>query len=280
MRAPRSGARARRSLEEIEQFLEGIRLGYEMRVAELQNERDRLVAQVGGHQAQLASFQGEHDELRGELAGLRLRLADRESAVLALRDAAAPTEVPEAPPTPSDDPVAPARPSMVPVMDAMLVRLQQSLTDERARRGAVATDGDADGRGELPLGDPPGGEVGSALRETRSLLASLAAEVGSQRPPEGADPAEMNRLRRRVAELDSLGADRELILRSMTAQLQERDDRIRALERIQDGEGGPAGDEDELRRRLLEMEERVSRLSSELASEREARRRAETPPEP
>jgi predicted RNase H-like nuclease (RuvC/YqgF family) len=68
---------------------------------------------------------------------------------------------------------------------------------------------------------------------------------------------------------------RDLMLRSLTAQLEERDDRIRALERMMRGDGGrdEAGGD---RARLLEADERIARLSSELAEERRARERLES----
>lgn len=68
-------------------------------------------------------------------------------------------------------------------------------------------------------------------------------------------------------------------MRSLTAQLEERDDRIRALDRRLAG-ASPAGSEEEASKRtLLELEERVARLSEELHNERSTRltaqRRAE-----
>jgi predicted RNase H-like nuclease (RuvC/YqgF family) len=68
-------------------------------------------------------------------------------------------------------------------------------------------------------------------------------------------------------------------MRSLTAQLEERDDRIRALDRRLAGASpGASGDEDG-KRALLELEERVARLSEELHNERASRlsaqRRAE-----
>lgn len=90
-------------------------------------------------------------------------------------------------------------------------------------------------------------------------------EVGLE-APEGEDG--------RVVRLEREIDDKDTLLRSLTAQLEERDDRLRALERRL-AEGGPAGDGEDVRRELLELQERVSRLHDELAQERQARGLAE-----
>lgn len=114
-----------------------------------------------------------------------------------------------------------------------------------------------------------------ALRDARKLLDGLRAER------EGATPTR--------SEITAVGAEapaapekqlarelanKETLLRSLTAQLEERDDRLRALERRlaespSGGEGGDAQGE------LLELEERVARLQEELHHERDARSAAE-----
>jgi len=77
--------------------------------------------------------------------------------------------------------------------------------------------------------------------------------------------------REEIARLARDADDRELMLRSLTAQLEERDDRIRALERVAKGDVVTVD-----ATKMLEAEERVARLSSELAEERRARERAES----
>ena len=112
-----------------------------------------------------------------------------------------------------------------------------------------------------------------ALEDARKILTALVAQIPKleEEPlPSGADAGEIRRLRERIAHLDANAADREVLLRSLTAQLQERDDRLRALDRLDAG-GGDAGSEAALRTKLLEMEERVARLSEELANERRLR---------
>lgn len=111
-----------------------------------------------------------------------------------------------------------------------------------------------------------------ALSEAREILSSIATGLdgtSSSSPP----PASDGRLRDQVRMLQREAEDREMMLRSLTAQLQDRDDRLRAAERMRQGEGG--GDETELRQRVLLTEERAVRLERELEQERVGRRAAE-----
>ena len=113
-----------------------------------------------------------------------------------------------------------------------------------------------------------------ALRYTRKVLDGLRAErEGERRAPSeitavGADAPESadEQLKRELA-------DKETLLRSLTAQLEERDDRLRAMERrLAEGPRGEGGD---VQGELLELEERVARLQEELHHERDARSAAE-----
>lgn len=117
-----------------------------------------------------------------------------------------------------------------------------------------------------------------ALEAAREILRGLLEELpeGSSEIDLGALPTgavDGARFSERLARLDVEAADREVLLRSMTAQLQERDDRIRALERW--GDATDESDPDTLKVSLLELEERVARLRDELENERRARRRLE-----
>lgn len=142
-------------------------------------------------------------------------------------------------------------------------RRQGSRADELlSRAGAAETDA---------------AETRAALAETRAILdelrtASEAARtsVGGYRSELAADIAGAeDRVR-------DDGSEKDLLLRSLTAQLEERDDRIRALERrIGDAGSLPAGDVEALQRSLMDLQERATRLSDELRVEREARRVAE-----
>ncbi len=114
-----------------------------------------------------------------------------------------------------------------------------------------------------------------ALRETRALLDGLRAERLGERPARseitavGTDAPEPPE-----RQLERELADKETLLRSLTAQLEERDDRLRALERrLAESPNGKEGGDVE--GELLELEERVARLQEELHHERDARSAAE-----
>lgn len=114
-----------------------------------------------------------------------------------------------------------------------------------------------------------------ALRETRGLLDGLRAEREGERPA----PSEITAVGTDAPEaperqLERELADKETLLRSLTAQLEERDDRLRALERrLAESPSGKEGGDVE--GELLELEERVARLQEELHHERDARSAAE-----
>lgn len=186
--------------------------------------------------------------------------------------------------------------AMVGARDALIARLQRQLAETLERRRTLEARIDAcaadlsRSREELEsaraIADVRGLESGrevnelaarleqrerernealDALQQARAILTQLAGDL-PERPETADDGASTWHLRERIARLDAEAADREVLLRSLTAQLQERDDRIRALERLQDG--GPPDDESLLRQRLFEMEERVARLQDELEHER------------
>ena len=142
-----------------------------------------------------------------------------------------------------------------------------------------------------------------ALGEMRRLLAGLGPElsgepfsapaeitaVGMESPGRGAEDAsaaaeadaraalesELLLLRTRIATMAKESEDGDTLMRSLTAQLQERNDRILALERrLLPGSDGPAGDE-ALRQELLELQSRAGRMSEEVHQERRARVEAE-----
>lgn len=110
-----------------------------------------------------------------------------------------------------------------------------------------------------------------ALEEARAILEALVDGIPAP-SGDGATGPDTHGLRERLLRLEAQAADREVLLRSLTAQLQERDDRIRALERFDPADGE---DPNALKAELLEMRERAARLAEELENEREARRRLE-----
>jgi chromosome segregation ATPase len=113
-------------------------------------------------------------------------------------------------------------------------------------------------------------EARRALEDTRRILAEARA-LSATSQSGGARSASFADDRGREQDAD----DRETMLRTLTSQLEERNDRIRALERRLSGVV-PSGEDDELlRRELLELKERTVRYAEELRVEREARRVSE-----
>lgn len=142
--------------------------------------------------------------------------------------------------------------------------------EERRERDAIA--------GELSSEKARAGRLDTerasaleALVDVRESLARLMSGLGGASRAVAIPTAPEGLYREEIARLARDVDDRELMLRSLTAQLEERDDRIRALERVTRGEGGGTPDP----ARVLEAEERIARLSAELAEERRARERIE-----
>ena len=104
-----------------------------------------------------------------------------------------------------------------------------------------------------------------------TTLAEITA-VGIASPDDGFDRSdEMAALRERVETLQREAADHDTLLHSTRAQLEERDDRIRALEGRLANRATFQVSEEALHQELLELRERSSRLSEELEHERRAR---------
>jgi hypothetical protein len=136
-------------------------------------------------------------------------------------------------------------------------------------------------------------EARLALRETHAILAGVSlagvtprttTAVGIEAPGDDDDlgtsiasgpsseaqdavAAYLERLQTLESELSG----QETLMRSLTAQLEERDDRIRALDRRLGGASPVASDEESTKRAMLELEERATRLSEELQNERASR---------
>lgn len=251
--------------------------------------------------ARIAELEHELGVSRDESSALRARIDELGAAMEAARRAPATVEY-------ARDRDAEARLSAtLGARDALVARLQRELADAVERRHSLERRLDecatklarsreelesaravADVRGlesrreldelsaRLERTESERREALEGLEEARAILTQLAGELPRRRSGGDADAASLHELRERVARLDAEAADREVLLRSLTAQLEERDDRIRALERLRGTEGND--EPSELRKRLFEMEERVARLTDELEHERAARHRAENPP--
>ncbi|MFO0693242.1 MAG: hypothetical protein U0230_06795 [Polyangiales bacterium] len=141
--------------------------------------------------------------------------------------------------------------------------LEIELADARARAAAADHARELDAR---------------ALAETRGILERLRLEseraAGSGHGRPGFEATHGGEERGGREEVDTF--ERDTVIRSLTAQLEEKNDRIRSLERrISGSTPPPPGSDEALRRELLEQKERVMRLGEELGLEREARRVAE-----
>jgi DNA repair exonuclease SbcCD ATPase subunit len=140
-------------------------------------------------------------------------------------------------------------------------------------------------------------EARLALRETHAILAGASfagsqprttTAVGIEAPsdddgldgrlptPSGSEAQEaVAAYLERLQTLESELSGQETLMRSLTAQLEERDDRIRALDRRLAGASPVASDEESTKRAMLELEERAARLSEELHNERSSRMAAQ-----
>lgn len=112
----------------------------------------------------------------------------------------------------------------------------------------------------------------TAITEARALLADAVARLPVPAPTDGRGGDET--LRVRVEEMRRAMDDRDIMLRSLTAQLQDKDDRIRGLEQTIRDETSGSSDLDALRASVSEREQRISRLRGELEEERALRARA------
>ncbi|MFK7990148.1 MAG: hypothetical protein AB8I08_29280 [Sandaracinaceae bacterium] len=247
----------------------------------------------------LQSAREEAEALRGETEALREEVAALREAAARFDDSPEPgSDAPNGDSEAANDAEVRARDGLVARLQSQLAEagdkrreLEQRLQEAEGRLGNLHEEVDSARAVADVEVEEKGREVGeleqrlarseqeheaarATLSEVKGMLASLAKDL----PEAGAtasDASEVRRMRERLTQLDADAADRDVLLRSLTAQLQERDDRIRGLERMQGGEG-PLGDADALAAKLLEMEERVGRLTEELAHERDARRRLET----
>ena len=121
----------------------------------------------------------------------------------------------------------------------------------------------------------------TALADTRALLSDAAARIpgSTAGEPRGAPTDAV--LRERLDEMRVAIEDRDVLLRSLTAQLQDKDDRIRGLESTlrspaRGGDSPRGADADSLRAAVAEREERIARLRGELDEARASQARLET----
>lgn len=122
--------------------------------------------------------------------------------------------------------------------------------------------------------------LGAAARESHGVLAEAVTRIGGAASIHAAPAAATDPFaREQLEELRGALEDREVLLRSLTAQLEDKDDRLRALEATMRA-GAPSVSEategTELRASVAERDERIARLRSELEEARAAYARLET----
>jgi chromosome segregation ATPase len=215
--------------------LEGTKAGYVRRVRELEREVEGLLQAlevVGAHSSdedeKVDTLIREIDLMRAERTGIQLRLRDAEAALVAQRQRAVAT------PRVSEAPPAHATGAMAEVGEEM--RNEQLLADlaETAARLASTEESLVATREAAIAAEQRAEEMRIALEDARAEMRATAT-AGTIRP--GDDDETMRRE----------AAERELLVRSLVAQLEDRDLRLRALER-----------------RLVEEVERARRTESEI----------------
>lgn len=155
---------------------------------------------------------------------------------------------------------------------------ERAAADARAH-ASKAEDLESSQRGDLDALTRRATTAEAALSETRGILEDLRNTASAAIPPAGRRSTDIEAEEQERS--TSTDAEKDLLLRSLGAQLEERDDRIRALERRLSGTSPDVvGDEEALRREILDLRERSVRLADELRVERDARRAAEERPAP
>lgn len=233
---------------EIRLELQGARAGYECRIRELEHEVERLVQALEVSTREASEESRAVEELLNKLAlaeaerlGLQMRLNDAETALAqragATHDSNEAVEASGAkslqePPigrSGEDEPSALSQPS---VQAPVGIRTEQLLSDlaETAARLAATEEALAASR-----------EAAAAAEKRVAELSSMLATLQQERTTNAGASAEAFEALRREA------AERELLTRSLLAQLEDRDLRLRAMER-----------------RLVEEVERARRTESEI----------------
>ncbi|MBL8681588.1 MAG: hypothetical protein JNK05_20645 [Myxococcales bacterium] len=226
--------------------LEGTKKGYTRRVRELEREVEQLVRalEVASSSASeegeaVVAVQRELDAAQAERNGIAMRLADAEAALSALSERASASR--EESPAPRDASREASESALAsdapPASDHRAEQLLATLA-ETAARLASTEESMVDLRAQLDASLLRTSELEEELRASRARAAEATASPS--RAAEAPSSAELEALRRENSE-------RELLVRSLVAQLEDRDLRLRAIER-----------------RLVEEVERARRTESEI----------------
>ncbi|MBW2462134.1 MAG: hypothetical protein JRH11_10845 [Deltaproteobacteria bacterium] len=162
----------------------------------------------------------------------------------------------------------------VEVLEGRVGELEQALRDSVTREASAG--GRMDAAEEVlrearrDLSSLVGGLAEDGAQTSRTSVgidAPSADEVETDSPAEG---SEEGRLRARLSELEREVSGKDTLLRSATAQLDERGERMRVLESQR-----ASSSELELRQKLVDLQQRTAKLSEELAHAKRGRRDAE-----
>lgn len=224
--------------------LEGTKKGYTRRVRELEREVEQLVRalEVASSSASeegeaVVAVQRELDAAQAERNGIAMRLADAEAALSALGERASASREESPAPRDASHEASALASDAPPAGDNRAEQLLATLA-ETAARLASTEESLVDLRAQLDASVLRTSELEEELRVSRARVSEAAAT--SSRVAEAPSSAELEALRRENSE-------RELLVRSLVAQLEDRDLRLRAIER-----------------RLVEEVERARRTESEI----------------
>lgn len=284
----------RGKLEEAERALAEARTEAEAREAGLQGElarrdaeRQGLLHRLADREAAIETYRARREDraletLGRELEELRASLEGRDRLVgrlqLDLAEAEASTRDAEGRLRRLTDENERLRQAL---LDASTSGDDRTALEERARALASLLETQ---KARLASAVSGRNEARSTLHDVRQLLAGLdlSSEVGDgcanrthATALESSEEVLPRPTENRLALLEQEARDRELMLRSLSAQLEERNDRIRALEReLEAMPGGRGADVEALQTELMQSQERAARLSEELEHARESLRLA------
>ena len=243
-------------LQQVSLELEGARAGYTRRVRELEREIEQLLQAlevVGAHSSdedeKVDTLIRELDVMRAERTGVQLRLRDAEASIAARAN------------MPSQTHSAVQSVFAESAADAMRdeMRNEQLLADlaETAARLASTEETLNETREAAVNAESRAEDLRMALEQARAEVRAIGA-AGTIRPGEDDEV-----VRREAAE-------RELLVRSLVAQLEDRDLRLRAIERrlIEEVERARRTESENWEVELRARDQRIASLSRDLERSR------------
>lgn len=221
---------------QLTQELEGVRKGYTRRTRELEREVEQLVralevatSHAGEDGEGVEALQKEIASISAERDGLTMRLDDLEAAYQALVHAQHPSTNPPPPESGERENLDFSQPNP---SESRAEQLLATLAETAARLAATEE--------SLAEEQSQSRQLDEQLRDARQELLALKDRNASRAAAETTAGVDVSVMEREASE-------REMLVRSLVAQLEDRDLRLRALER-----------------RLVEEVERARRTESEI----------------